>query len=193
MTHDDLDDRLAAIEGRVPVEARPPALAESRRRRRSVLALVAAPILVLAIGATAIAGPAVIRIITTSSTGTLDVDDAIAHAGLECMTPPQAARWLSEHGYDRVVWSTDAGHGTISLGPVTSGLPVIDPDPSQPPTDVAPGLPNAGGHPVITETTTPPEAGVVIPGPTIDGVVRIYVDTTPGAERAPTCPAAAMP
>jgi hypothetical protein len=61
MSTEDLDTRLSALEARVPVDVGPPLAAEPRRRRRSALALVAAPILVLAIGATAIAGVGVIE------------------------------------------------------------------------------------------------------------------------------------
>jgi hypothetical protein len=192
MTHDDIDTRLAAIEGRVPVEAGPPevAPAAARRRRRSTLALVAAPILVLAVGATALAGAEVIRIVTTTGSSALDVDDAIATAGLECMTPPEAAAWLAAHGYDDVVWDTSAGHGTIDAGPAASALPVLDPDGSLPP--AASNTPGEGPGlvpPGVTRTTTPPPDGIVWPGPMMDGTLLMFVDATPGAERPATCPA----
>jgi hypothetical protein len=158
------------------VDVGPPLAAEPRRRRRSALALVAAPILVLAIGATAIAGVGVIQMITTSSSGNLDIDDDIAKAGLECMTPPEAATWLADHGYKNVVWDTNAGHGTIQVGDSASALPVIDRRQLRP---RARGGPAAAS--VSTGTTSPAEGAS--PRPTIDRWSR--VDTSPADARRP--------
>jgi hypothetical protein len=194
MNQDDIDERLVAIEGRVPVEAGPPDLAPAaaRRRRRSTLALVAAPILVLAVGATALAGAEVIRLVTVSGAGTLDIDDTLAGAGLECMAPPEAAAWLAANGYDRVVWETGGtiGSGTIQVGPEPSDLPVIDPGAGGPVPSLGAlegsGRESTGG---ASGSTTPPEDGIVFPGPMIDGTLHMIVDTTPGAARPATCPA----
>jgi hypothetical protein len=130
MTPDDLDTRIAALERRVPVDAAPPDIAPARRRtRRRALALTAAPVLVPAIAATAVAGVNLVGTYVIGPTG--PVDPALAGAGLECMTPPEAAAWLASHGYDAVVWDTvdvTAGGETIPLDaqvapPLPSGAP----------------------------------------------------------------------
>jgi hypothetical protein len=130
MTSDDLDARLVAIERRVPVDAPPPDVAPARRRtRRRALALTLAPVLVLAIAATAVAGANLVGTYVIGPTG--PVDPALAGAGLECMTPPEAAAWLASHGYDTVVWDTvdvTAGGETVPVDaqvapPLPSGAP----------------------------------------------------------------------
>ena len=62
MNDDDLDleTRLAALEARAPASAQPPALSGRRRRGRFALSMDAAPILVLALVATATAGAVVV-------------------------------------------------------------------------------------------------------------------------------------
>jgi hypothetical protein len=127
-----------------------------------------------------------------SSTATR-IDDDIAKARLECMTPPEAATWLADHGYKNVVWDTNAGHGTIQVGDSASALPVIEPGASLPAATAGEqdGMPAAPSG--VDRSTTPPAEGVVSPGPTIDGTLIMFVDTTPGAERPTTCPSASMP
>jgi hypothetical protein len=191
MDHDDIATRLAAAEARIPVEAGPPVPADARRRRRSALALVAAPVLVLALAATAIAGAGAIGMIV-GTTGSEPMDPELLGAGLECMTPPEAAAWLAANGYDQVVWESGGtiGSGTIQVGPEPSDLPVIDPGAGGPvPSLGAPegsGRASTGG---ASGSTTPPEDGIVSPGPMIDGTLHMIVDTTPGAARPATCPA----
>jgi hypothetical protein len=187
MTPLDLDTRLAALEDRVPAEDAPHFTTAGRPRRHALLSLAAAPILVLALAATAVGAAGVIRIITVS---TAAVDQgSLASAGLECMTPPEAAAWLASHGYDHVLWNTAAGHGTIGAG--AGALPVLPADPGA---SIDLGSPGPGGGagtasaPEPSESRTPPTTGVVVAAIPIDGTVHVAVDITPGAERAPTCP-----
>jgi hypothetical protein len=110
---DDIDARLAALEARVPVEPAPPEVeaAAGRGRRRGV-ALLAAPILVLALAATAVAGPTVYGLLVRGAPGIENPGQPLHGANLECMTPPQAAAYLAARGYTDVVWQievTDKG------------------------------------------------------------------------------------
>jgi hypothetical protein len=113
--NDDLDTRLTALEARQPVAARPPQLpVSSGRRRRGAVALLAAPVLVLLLGATALAGPTIYGMLVRGAPGIENPGQPLHGANLECMTPPEAAAYLVAHGYTDVLWQievTDKGPG----------------------------------------------------------------------------------
>lgn len=208
MTRDDLDTRLAAMEQHVPVEAAPPALPARRRRGRGSLPLVAAPVLVLAFAAVVVAGTGLQAIFLQGP-----ADETIASAGLDCMTPPQAAAWLAEHGYQQVVWDSVVAPGGVAVvgeadgsgAPAPEGSPVAVPDdgtgitsptvtggsgdPFQP--DGSPQLapPAANDVQVVSSSSTAPATGIVLVGSMADGVLHMLVDVTPGATRPAICAA----
>lgn len=112
----DIDARLATLEARVPVSVAPPdPEATSSRRHRRVVALVAAPVLVVALAATAAAGPTIYGLLVRGAPGIENPGQPLYGANMECMTPPQAAAFLAAHGYTDVVWQievTDKGPGS---------------------------------------------------------------------------------
>lgn len=114
-----LDDllvaRLAALEARVPATALPALPAEHGRRRR-VASLVLAPVLVLAVAATAVAGGAIVRGLAESHPGVENPGQPLAGAALECMTPPQAQAYLTAHGFTDVDWQVERGDATGKAG-----------------------------------------------------------------------------
>ena len=117
--NDDIDARLVALETRLPVEAAPPRIesATGGHRRRRAIALVAAPIMVLALGATAVAGPTVYGLLVRGAPGIENEGQPLYGANMECMSPPQAAAFLAARGYTDVVWQievTDKGPGAAN-------------------------------------------------------------------------------
>jgi hypothetical protein len=208
MTHDDLDTRLAAAERHVAVEAAPPALPARGRRGRRSLPLVAAPILVLAFAAVVVAGTGLQAIFLKGS-----VDTSLADAGLECMTPPQAAAWLADHGYKQVVWDGVTAPGGVRVvgkadgsgAPAPEGSPIAVPDdgtgitgptvtggsgdPFQPDGSPLPAPPAANDVQIVSSSSTAPASGIVLVGSTADGVLHMLVDVTPGATRPAICAA----
>lgn len=169
MTTDDLDldPRLAALEGRVPVDEAPPVTAEATgRRRRSMVALAAAPILVLVIAATAFAGAAATGLIAFGAPGVENPGQPLAGANLECMTPPQAAAYLTAHGYTNVVWQIE----TTAKDPTGATI----------------------SRPSVQEAT-PPEHGYVVPGSIVNGQLLMVVDQRPGASGTGACADMPMP
>ncbi len=113
--NDEIDTRLMALEARLPVEAGPPDLAvRSFHGRRRAVALVAAPVLVLLLAATAAAGPTIYGLLVRGAPGIENPGQPLYGANMECMTPPQAEAYLAAHGYTNVVWQievTDKGPG----------------------------------------------------------------------------------
>lgn len=166
MTTDDLDPRLAAMEARVPVDAALPAVPQTRRPRRSTTALIVAPALVLVIGATAFAGAAATGLIAFGAPGIENPGQPLAGANLECMTPPQAAAYLSAHGFSNVDWQIET----------------TAKDPNNPATPRAPVIASA-----------PPEHGFVVPGSIVDGRLLMVVDQRPGATGSGACIDMPMP
>lgn len=109
MHPDDLVTRLAALEARAPGRDDPPDLPRSRRRGRLATPLVLAPLLVLAIVASAAAGGAVVATLVQSYEGVQNPGQPLQGANLECMSPPAAATYLAERGYTDVVWQVESG------------------------------------------------------------------------------------
>ena len=102
-----LRDRLIGIESRAPA-FEPPILA-SGRRRPLILSLTAAMLLVLAVGTTAVAGVAVVSGMVRGYPGIENPGQLLAGAQMECMSPPQSAAFLTEHGFIDVVWQVESG------------------------------------------------------------------------------------
>ncbi len=176
MTSDDLDTRIAALERRVPVDPAPPELASARRRaRRRALALMAAPVLILAIAATAVAGANLVGTYVIGPTG--PVDPALAGAGLECMTPPEAAAWLASHGYVTVVWDTVDVTASGEAAPVDAM--------------VAPPLPS--GAPEQVTVVTAGDGSVIGTGPDGGGRTAVTGDAVGQAPGDPPGIAITLP
>ncbi len=109
MQPDDLDTRLAALEARVPAGDGPPELTRRGRRGRLVLSTATAPILILVLAATVAAGGVVVSTLVRGYPGAENPGQPLAGANLECMSPPEAAAYLTAHGFTRVVWQVEAG------------------------------------------------------------------------------------
>ena len=105
----DLTTRLASLEARAPGSALPPALPRRGRRGRFALPVAMAPLLVLALVATAAAGAAVITRMAEGYPGIENPGQPLAGASMECMTPPDAAAFLASHGYTQVDWQVETG------------------------------------------------------------------------------------
>jgi hypothetical protein len=109
MDPDDLDSRLAALEARAPGRDDPPELPRSRRCGLLATPLVLAPVLLLALVASAAAGGAVVATLVQSAEGVQDPGQTLEGANLECMTPPEAAAYLAARGFTDVVWQVETG------------------------------------------------------------------------------------
>ena len=73
-----------------------------------------APVLVLAVAATAVAGGAVIGGIAAQALpGAQNPGQPLEGANLECMSPPEAAAYLTDHGY--VVPGAFLGDGQLIM------------------------------------------------------------------------------
>jgi hypothetical protein len=107
MNDPDLKDRLSAIESRAPSFEAPQLGA--RRQRHFGLSLVSAAVLLLAVAATAVAGAVVVGGMVHGYPGVENPGQPLAGANLECMTPPQAAAYLTAHGFSKVVWQVESG------------------------------------------------------------------------------------
>ncbi len=165
--NDDIDARLAALEARVPVEAvAPMPMAPSARGGRRAVALVAAPVLVLVVGATALAGATVSGLLVRGSPGVENPGQPLHGANMECMTPPQAAAFLAARGYTNVSWQVESA-SKDTTGAVSAQPPV--------------------------KMTTPPAHGYVVPGAIVDGQLLMVVDQRPGATGVGACAGMPMP
>lgn len=109
MQPDDLETRLAALEARAPAPGEPPELPRPRRAGRLAAPVVLAPLLVLALVASAAAGGAVVATLVQSHEGVENPGQPLEGAQLECMSPPEAAAYLAEHGFGDVVWQVESG------------------------------------------------------------------------------------
>jgi hypothetical protein len=164
----DLATRLSAIEARAPGSVAPPELARGRRRGRLALPLAMAPVLVLAVVATAAAGAAVISRMAEGYPGIENPGQPLAAANMECMTPPEAAAFLAGHGYGNVDWQVESGTA-------------VTPD-------------GGKGTSSSVHVSTPPAHGYVIPGSRQpDGQVIMVVDQRVGATGVGACFGHPMP
>jgi hypothetical protein len=163
-----LATRLAALEARAPATSGPPPLPVRRRRGRFALPVAMAPLLVLALVATAAAGAAVIGRLAEGYPGIENPGQPLAGAAMECMDPPAAAAFLAAHGFSRVAWQVETG--TVLSADGGKG-------------------PSSSVH-----VTTPPAHGYVIPGSLLpDGTVIMVVDQRDGATGVGACFGKPMP
>ena len=109
MNPDEIETRLMALEARAPGRDDPPELPRSGRRGRFATPLVLAPVLVLALVASAAAGGAVVATLVQGAPGVQNPGQPLEGAKLECMSPPGAAAYLSGHGFTDVVWQVETG------------------------------------------------------------------------------------
>jgi hypothetical protein len=172
MDDHDLDQdfaaRLTSLEARVPGAAAPPELVRGRRRGRFALPLAMAPVLALAVVATAAAGAAVISRMAEGYPGIENPGQPLAGASMECMTPPEAAAFLAAHGYPDVDWQVETGT-------------TLTPDGEK-------------GSSSSIHVSTPPAHGYVIPGSRLpDGQVIMVVDQRAGATGVGACFGHPMP
>jgi hypothetical protein len=119
----DLKDRLSAIESRAP-SSEPPTLG-ARSHRRLALSFATAPLLVLAVAATAFAGVVVVGGFVQGHPGVENPGQPLNGAALECMTPPQAAAYLTAHGFTNVQWQVETG---TSKGDGTTTFVTVPPE-----------------------------------------------------------------
>jgi hypothetical protein len=169
MDHDDdLHDRLAALEARVPADTTPPTLPARRRRGRFAVPIALAPVFVLAIVATAAAGAVVVANLAEEQEGIQNPGQPLAGADMECMSPPEADAFLADHGFADVDWQVETG------------------------TTVAPD--GGKGSSSTVHQSTPPEHGHVIPGSLLaDGTVIMVADQRVGATGVGDCFGSPMP
>ena len=118
MTTSDLDRRLAALEARVPEPGRP-AVTVERARRRRLAPIALAPVLILVLAATVVAGGAIVGRLAQSHPGIENPGQPMAGVGMACMTPPQAAGALAAHGFVRVDWQVERGDIATKTGTST--------------------------------------------------------------------------
>ncbi|MCU0482816.1 MAG: hypothetical protein MUC54_00845 [Chloroflexi bacterium] len=109
MTPDDIDSRLAALEATAPVDAGPPALAHAGRRGLLLTPAAPAGLLALAMVGSAAAGGALVAGLAQGFPGVQNPGEALEGAGMECMSPPEAAAFLAAKGYTDVVWQVESG------------------------------------------------------------------------------------
>jgi len=109
MQTDEFDARLAALEARAPVAGLPPRPSDIRslRRRLGSPGLVAAG-LTLVLGATAVAGGAILEAVRGHE-GVENRGQPLHGANMECMSPPAAEAFLTRKGFVDVVWQVESG------------------------------------------------------------------------------------
>jgi hypothetical protein len=123
---------------------------------------------VLAVVATTAAGAVVIGRLAEGHPGIQNPGQPLAGATMECMTPPQAAAFLAEHGFTNVDWQVETGTVLAADGGKGSSSSV--------------------------HVSTPPEHGYVIPGSLLpDGQVIMVVDQRVGATGVGACFGDPMP
>ncbi len=165
MNHDDLDleTRLAALEARAPGRDDPPALPRPRRRSRFGVSLAMAPVLVLAVVATAVSAGIVATNLARGHEGIQNPGQPLAGAQMECMTPPEAAAFLAAHGFTDVVWQVESGD---SKGP---------------------------SHLTVLQSTPPEHGYVIPGAILDDGKLHMVIDQQRGASGVGECYGMPMP
>jgi hypothetical protein len=103
-----LNNRITELESHIPIPAQPPRLRESRTRilGRSV---TLAPLLALAVVATAAGSVVIVSTLVRGYPGIEDPGQPLAGAHLECMSPIEAAAFLADHGFNDVTWQVESG------------------------------------------------------------------------------------
>ncbi len=163
----DLSTRLAALEARAPATDEPPSLTRRRRGSRFAVSIAMAPVLALALVATA-AGAVIIGRMAEGYPGIENPGQPLAGAAMECMTPPEAAAFLASHGYARVDWQVESGTVLSAEG--------------------------GKGASSTVHLLSAPAHGFVIPGSLLpDGQVIMVVDQRVGATGVGACVGYPMP
>jgi hypothetical protein len=105
----DLELRLSRIVDQLPIVGEPPAFLGHRQRRIAGLSVTSALALLLisAVGVAAIS--TVVGTLVIGHPGIENPGEALSSAGLECMSPPEAAQYLAAHGFSSVVWEVQSG------------------------------------------------------------------------------------
>ena len=170
MNHDDsdLEGRLAALEASAPGTDNPPALPARRGRGRFAISMAMAPVLALAAVASVAAGAVVISSLAVGYPGIENPGQPLAGARMECMTPPQAAAFLADHGFTNVDWQVESGAMLAADGGKGT---------------------NSSVH-----QSSPPAHGYVVPGALLpNGQVIMVVDQRAGATGTGACYGQPMP
>jgi hypothetical protein len=144
-----LRDRLSHLEAAAP-GALPPMLPAVTTRTHKLRGLGLALAAVVLIGGAATAGSVVFNN-AIGRPGLFNAGQPLACTGVERMTPPEAAHWLSQHGYT-VTWQIEARTGGSTKESSTS-----------------------------TQSATPPQTGYVIDGVLEGKHLTMVVETGPGA------------
>jgi hypothetical protein len=102
------------MEERVPALAAP-SVARGRRFGRAA-PLAVAPILVLVVAATVVAGGAAVASLVRGAPGVENPGQPLEGAALECKSPTEAAEYLTAHGFTNVSWQVETGEITGKVG-----------------------------------------------------------------------------
>lgn len=108
-SEEDLGPRLTRIVGQLPIAGEPPAYRGPRHRRVAGLSATSVLVILLASAVGVIAIPRVVGTLVQGFPGIENPGQALANAGLECMSPPEAAQYLAAHGFSTVVWEVQSG------------------------------------------------------------------------------------
>jgi hypothetical protein len=132
----EVDERLGRLEARVP-GAEPPAIRGRRRAPRILSGSLAGTILVLLAATTVVGGAVIVSGAVRGWPGVQNAGQPLHGAGLECMSPPQAATYLIAHGFTTTVWqverdggpsvqvSTPPEHGYVIPGSIIDGVLIM--------------------------------------------------------------------
>ena len=164
----DLGARLSALEASAPANGQPPGLQGRKRRGRFAISMAMAPVFALVLVGSAAAGAVVLSNLAEGEPGVENPGQPLAGAQLECMTPPQAAAFLTAHGYTNVDWQVESGAILSADG--------------------------GKGASSTVHVATPPAHGFVIPGSVHrDGQLVMVIDQRTGATGVGACFGQPMP
>jgi hypothetical protein len=132
MNDADLDTRLINLAAQAPADELGRGWRSTARRRSPTVSLALGAVLSLTVGAAALAGAvssgALVIPWTANQLGPSfhpaaeNPGQPLAGAGLECMSPRQAADYLAAHGYTKVTWEVDRDGSTSNTpSPPTHG------------------------------------------------------------------------
>lgn len=113
MDDDELDTRLAALEARAPAASVPLESSATRPARRHLGSpVLMAGILTLVLGASAVAGGAILEgLRAQTAPGVQNPGQPLEGASMECMSPREAEAFLAGEGFTDVAWQVESGTG----------------------------------------------------------------------------------
>ncbi len=136
MVNEELEKRLGQLEARIP-GAEPPTL-RGRRRGASILGgSLVGTMLVLVTATTVVGGALIVIGEVRNAPGVEGPGQPLQGAGLECMSPPEAAAYLADHGFTNTRWqierdnaamahvSTPPEHGYVVPGSIIDGVLIM--------------------------------------------------------------------